>query len=45
MDPGLSRKDLEKGDRVVHVPAGDLGSIGMLTLGLALLTGKFSFKR
>ncbi|MHA2169576.1 MAG: RecB-family nuclease [Candidatus Kariarchaeaceae archaeon] len=44
-DPGLSRKDLEKGDRVAHVPAGDLGSIGMLTLGLALLTGKFSFKR
>lgn len=42
-DPGLSRKDLEKGDKVVQVPAGDIGSIGTLTLGLALLTGKFAF--
>lgn len=44
-DPGLSRKDLSKGDEVVQVPAGDIGSVGMLTLGLALLTGKFSFNR
>ncbi|MDH5401412.1 MAG: RecB-family nuclease [Candidatus Heimdallarchaeota archaeon] len=42
-DPGLSKKDLELGDKVLQVPAGDLGSIGMLTLGLALLTGKFRF--
>ena len=42
-DPGLSKKDLEKGDHVVQVPAGDLGSIGLLTLGLAMLTGKFGF--
>jgi SpoU rRNA methylase family enzyme len=42
-DPGLSRKDLAKGDEIVQVPAGDIGSIGMLTLGLALLTGKFGF--
>lgn len=44
-DPGLSRKDLEKGNSVVQIPAGDLGSIGMLTLGLALLTGKFTFMK
>lgn len=44
-DPGLSRKDLAKGDRIAQVPAGDIGSIGMLTLGLALLTGKFVFSR
>ncbi len=44
-DPGLTRKDLEKGDRVAQVPAGDIGSVGMLTLGLALLTGKFVFSR
>lgn len=42
-DPGLTRKDLEKGDRVAQVPAGDISSIGTLTLGLALLTGKFGF--
>ncbi|MHA2504180.1 MAG: RecB-family nuclease [Candidatus Kariarchaeaceae archaeon] len=44
-DPGLGRKDLEKGNEVVQVPAGDIGSIGTLTLGLALLTGKFAFNR
>ena len=44
-DPGLSRKELEQGDRIAQVPAGDIGSIGMLTLGLALLTGKFIFSR
>lgn len=44
-DPGLGRKDLEKGDEIVQVPAGDIGSIGTLTLGLALLTGKFAFNR
>jgi len=44
-DPGLGRKDLAKGNEVVQVPAGDIGSIGTLTLGLALLTGKFSFNR
>ena len=44
-DPGLSRKDLEYGDAIVQVPAGDLGSIGTLTLGLALLTGKFKFNK
>lgn len=44
-DPGLGRKDLALGDEVVQVPAGDIGSIGTLTLGLALLTGKFSFNR
>lgn len=44
-DPGIGRKDLEKGDEVVQLPAGDIGSIGTLTLGLALLTGKFSFNK
>ncbi|MCY3411128.1 MAG: hypothetical protein INQ03_05755 [Candidatus Heimdallarchaeota archaeon] len=42
-DPGLSRKDLSKASKVIQVPAGDLGSIGTLTLGLAILTGKFGF--
>ena len=42
-DPGISRKDLEKGDKIVQIPAGDLGSIGTLTLGLALFTKKFGF--
>ncbi|MHA2251546.1 MAG: RecB-family nuclease [Candidatus Kariarchaeaceae archaeon] len=42
-DPGLSRKDIEKGDSIVQLPAGDLGSVGTLVLGLALLTGKFGF--
>lgn len=44
-DPGLSRKDLEKGDEIVQIPAGDLGSIGILTLGLALFTRKFKFNK
>lgn len=44
-DPGLSRKDLEKGDETVQIPAGDLGSIGILTLGLALFTRKFKFSK
>ena len=44
-DPGLSRKDLSKADEIVQVPAGDIGSLGILTLGLALLTGKFGFNR
>lgn len=44
-DPGLSRKDLEKGEKIVQIPAGDLGSIGMLTLGLALFTRKFKFSK
>lgn len=44
-EPGLSRKDLEKGDYIVEVPAGDIGSAGTLTLGLALFTGKFTFRR
>ena len=44
-DPGLSRQDLEKGDKVVQVPAGDIGSLGTLTLGLAILTGKFGFTK
>ncbi len=44
-DPGLSRKDLEMGDVIVQIPAGDMGSLGTLTLGLALLTGKFTFMR
>jgi len=44
-DPGLGRKDLAKGDEIVQVPAGDIGSLGTLTLGLALLTGKFAFNR
>ncbi|MCE7736811.1 MAG: hypothetical protein GPJ54_18150 [Candidatus Heimdallarchaeota archaeon] len=44
-DPGLSRKDLEKGEEIVQIPAGDLGSIGILTLGLALFTRKFKFTK
>ncbi len=44
-DPGLTRKDLEKGDETVQVPAGDIGSTGTITLALALLTGKFVFKK
>jgi len=44
-DPGLSRKDLEKGEEIVQIPAGDLGSIGILTLGLALFTRKFKFAK
>jgi SpoU rRNA methylase family enzyme len=44
-DPGLSRKDLEKGDEIIQIPVGDLGSIGILTLGLALFTRKFKFNK
>lgn len=35
-DPGLSRKDLDMG-RSVQIKAGDIGSIGTLAIGLALL--------
>lgn len=44
-EPGLSRKDLEKGDEIIQIPAGDLGSTGTLTLGLALFTRKFTFSK
>ncbi|RMG31180.1 MAG: hypothetical protein D6732_14960 [Methanobacteriota archaeon] len=37
-DPGLSRKDLDMG-RSVQLPVGDIGSIGTLSIGLAILKG------
>ncbi len=37
-DPGLSRKDLDMG-RSVQIPVGDIGSIGTLSIGLAILKG------